>query len=194
MKTDSKLHLALGTAMISAACFILFSSLPAEAASFKCKGPDGRVEYSDRACEATKDTLDGPKKPSAPSSRPVVSPMEQLEKLFVDFEPRLCEREALSAEIDRANRAGKFKADSPEWKPKSDRLFELNEARVDFTSRTNKIIQPTSRDSAERAAVLKFQLTLKNCDRPQQKVVETNPAAGAQTASAKPMPVSRPTK
>jgi hypothetical protein len=168
----------------------------AHANAFKCQAADGRVEYSDRPCETTKSTLDTPKKNGSITSRPTVKPMEQLEKLFAEFEPALCERERLSAEIDRANRTGVFKADSPEWKPKQDRMYFLNDERVKFSTRAGKITEPTGRDSLERAAVMKFQMMLKNCDRPPAGPIlkpEVKSATPALTAPAAPSAASQTT-
>ena len=77
------------------------------AQSYKCKGADGRIEYSDRPCATDKDVLAQPK-PAGVTSRPLAVPMQQLEAAFKEYETRLCEREQLATEIDVANRAGEI--------------------------------------------------------------------------------------
>lgn len=138
---------------------------PAAHAAYKCQSPEGRVEYSDRPCESSKTTLDTPQKNANVTSRPLVRPMEQLNKLLAEFEPAMCERERLAIEVDRANRAGNLRSNAEEWKSKEARLMELNDLRITFQIRARKIIDLAGRDSPESIALQKFNLTLKNCDR-----------------------------
>ncbi len=140
----------------------LIAPVPAIAA-FKCQGADGKVEYSDRPCDTNKNTVNAPNANKGIQTRPAVNPMEQLEKLFVDYRPRLCEREALSAELDRANRSGEFRKQADVWKPKQDKLLELNDVMVDFQQRASKITKAAGNDSKEMAALRKFQVGLREC-------------------------------
>jgi hypothetical protein len=141
-------------------------------AAYKCQGADGKVEYSDRACETNKNTLDQPKSNTGVTTRPIGNPMEQLEKIFVDYAPRLCEREKLAVELDAANRKGDVASKPAVWKNKQDRLIELNEVLVDFQARASKITKPAGNDSKEMAALRKFQLWLKDCDVTKPYVIE----------------------
>lgn len=132
-------------------------------AAFKCQGADGKVEYSDRPCDTNKNTVNAPNAGKGIQTRSTTNPMEQLEKLFLDYRPRLCEREALSAELDRANRSGEFRQQAAAWKPKQDKLFELNDVMVDFQQRASKITKAAGNDSKEMAALRKFQVGLREC-------------------------------
>lgn len=149
-------------AVTACATFAFTLSTPAHA-TFKCKGADGKIEYSDRACDTSKDTLDKPNGGKGVQSKPAGNPMEQMEKLFTDFEPRLCEREKVAAEIDRANRTGEFTKSPAIWKPKQDRLLELNEVMIDFQTRTGKITKVAGYESKEMLALRKFQVSLRDC-------------------------------
>lgn len=162
--------------LIVVAIAALAAPIPAVAA-FKCQGADGKVEYSDRPCDTTKSTVNAPNANRGIQSRPTVNPMEQLEKLFTDFRPRLCDREALSAELDRANRSGDFRKQAEVWKPKQDKLLELNDVMVDFQQRAGKITKAAGNDSKEMAALRKFQAGLKDC-------IPPAPAAAAAPAAA----------
>jgi hypothetical protein len=175
-------QLAVATAFC--AVFAGGMSKNTHAGAFKCQTPEGRVEYSDRPCETTKTTLDEPKKSGAVTSRPSVRPIDQLNKLMVEFEPALCERERLAAEVDRANRLGTYRATADEWKGKAARLHELNDLRVTFQTRARRIVEPTGRDSAEAIALQKFSLTLKNCDRAPPKPILTNPPVSKNTSGS----------
>jgi hypothetical protein len=156
-------------------------------AAFKCQGADGKIEYSDKPCDTTKNTLDKPTANKGVQSRPIGNPMEQLQKLFTDYEPRLCEREALSAELDRANRAGELTKSPAAWRVKQDKLIELNEVMVDFQLRASKITKPAGNDSAETAALRKFQAGLKACEQKAASAAAPAPAtAAAPVAPAKP--------
>lgn len=156
MKTIS---IALGAIIFSLFAF----TSPAQAA-YKCQGADGKVEYSDRPCDTTKNTLDKPRTNTGVVTRTIGNPLEQLEKIFVDYEPRLCERDKLATELDMARRKGDIAASPAKWKTKQDRQIELNEVLVDFQARTSKITKAAGNDSAEMAVLRKFQLGLKTCD------------------------------
>jgi hypothetical protein len=178
MKTIAKLSFAIPVAL-------LLSAGHAHAA-FKCQGADGKIEYSDRPCDTTKNTLDKPNANKGVLSRPIGNPMEQLQKLFGDYEPRLCERELLAAELDRANRSGELTKSPAAWRPKQDKLIELNEVMVDFQLRAGKITKAAGNDSAETAALRKFQAGLKTCE--QKIAAPSTPATPASSA----MPTAAP--
>jgi hypothetical protein len=162
-------------------CALFLSSVGSAHAAFKCQGADGKIEYSDRPCDTTKSTLDKPNANKGVQSKPLAVPMEQLQKLFTDFEPRLCEREALAAELERANRSGEMTKAPAAWRVKQDKLIELNDVMIDFQLRAGKITKPAGNDSAETAALRKFQAGLITCE--QRGIVQ--PAA-APTATTKP--------
>ena len=178
--------------MIAAVCAAQIGQ--AEAA-FKCQGPDGKVEYSDRACETSKNTLDKPKTNTGVQSRAIGNPMEQLEKLFADYEARLCEREKLEMELDTARRAGEVAKQPAAWKARQDRQTELNDILVDFQMRAGKITKPAGNDSKETAALRKYQLSLKKCAvaAPVAPVASATPATPA-TAAPPAMPATSATK
>ena len=136
----------------------------ASAQSYKCKGADGKIEYSDRPCAADKDVLS---KPTAKgiTSKPVVSGMQQLQSLFTEYEERLCEREGLSMEMDAAYRSGEVKKMEELWKPKQDRLNFLNDTLIEFQAKAGKITQAAGNDSEESAELRKFQRKLKACSK-----------------------------
>ncbi len=168
-------------------------------AAFKCQGADGKIEYSDRACDTNKNTVKKPNTNKGVQSRPIGNPKEQLEKLFADFEPRLCEREKLSAGIDAASRSGDMTKTPAVWRPKQERLLELNDVMVDFQTRAGKITKAAGNDSPETAALRKFQAGLRNCDAKAAPAkadstapVATSPAAPAKSATP-PTPTPKPT-
>lgn len=128
-------------------------------------------------------------------ARPLVSPMDQLQKIFTDFEPRLCEREALAAEIDRAHRSGDITKAPAAWRAKQDQLIELNDVMIDFQLRAGKITKPVGNDSAETAALRKFQAGLKTCEQrgvTQPAATPAKPASPAATPAPAPTPASAP--
>ena len=100
----------LAIASLSALALLLAMTPDAMAANYKCKGVDGKIEYSDRPCESTKESLNQPRSAAGVVSAPTVAPMVRLEGLFADYEPRLCEREQLATEIDMALRSGELKS------------------------------------------------------------------------------------
>jgi Domain of unknown function (DUF4124) len=157
-------------------------------AAYKCQGADGKVEYSDRPCEVTKSTLDQPKTSTGAVTRTVGNPMVQLEKLFVDYFARLCEREKLANEMSEASRKGEIVKLPAAWKVKQDRQIELNEVLVDFQARASAITKAAGVDSKEMSALRKYQLGLKDCDLAKPYVaatVEATPAAKANKATPK---------
>jgi len=178
------------TTIVSATTLVLVLLLaaPSAQAAFKCQGADGKIEYSDRACETNKNTLDKPTTNKGVQTRAIGKPMEQLEKLFTDYEPRLCEREKLAAELDVANRSGEVTKAREAWRPKQDKLIELNEVMVDFQLRAGKIAKAGGNDSPETAALRKYQANLKTCDQ-RMGAAKAEPVLIAPT---KPAPPSKP--
>ena len=154
-------------------------------AAFKCLGADGRVEYSDRPCEPAKSTLAKPRTTSASTSDVPLNPMAQLEKLFFDFSPRLCEREKLTDELATASRSGEIAKFPAAWRVKQDRQTELNEVRINFQQRAGKITATAGSDSKESIALRRFQQSLKNCD-PTKPFVITPPAVTSVAPAATP--------
>ena len=134
----------------------------AMAANYKCKGADGKIEYSDRPCDTNKESLSQPRGPGVVST-PTVASMTRLETLFADYEQRLCEREILATEVDIAQRSGELKRAVAIWKPKQERLNFLNDTLIEFQEKAGKVTKGTASDSAEMTAVRKFQRKLRDC-------------------------------
>ena len=145
---------------------VLLTSPFASAASYKCKGADGKIEYSDSPCDNSKEALSKPQSSGIASQPLGPPPMAQLEKLFTDYETRLCERERLSTEVDMANRAGEIGKDIAKWKTKQTELNTLNDILVEFQEKAGKITRATGRESPETQALRKFQGKLKECAKP----------------------------
>ena len=158
------------------------------AQSYKCKGADGKIEYSDRPCTPDKDVLAKPQATSSVSSKPATSPMQQLQTLFTDYEERLCEREKLSIELDKANRNGDSVKEKDVWKPKQERLNFLNDTLIEFQDKAGKVIKVAGTDSEESAALRKYQRRLKDCDKnkSEEKNAEKNAGKNAEKSAAKP--------
>ena len=143
---------------------VLLSGLsPAMADNFKCKGADGKIEYSDRPCDTSKQSLTPQRSAGGVVSAPTIAPMVRLETLFADFEPRLCERETLATEIDIVQRSGELRTAETIWKPKQERLNLLNDTLIEFQEKAGKVTKGTASDSEEMMAVRKFQRKLKTC-------------------------------
>jgi hypothetical protein len=142
-----------------AICFALPSTARAE--SYKCKGADGKIEYSDRACDTSKESLTKAK--SGAVSTPTSEPMKQLETLLADYEPRLCERERLASEIDVAQRSGDLKATPGRYALRLERLNLLNDTQIEFQEKARKITKGMVTDSPEMMSVRNFQRKLKSC-------------------------------
>jgi hypothetical protein len=149
------------------ALLVTFQS-SAMAANYKCKGADGKIEYSDRPCETNKESLTQPRSAGGVVSAPTVAPMVKLDALFTDFEPRLCERETLASEIDIAQRSGELRKSEALWKPKQDRLNLLNDNLIEFQEKAGRITKGSASDSPEMMAVRKFQRKLKDCSSPKK--------------------------
>ncbi|MCY7389828.1 MAG: DUF4124 domain-containing protein [Burkholderiales bacterium] len=152
---------------ISLTCIVLMTTiltLPSVsfAANYKCKGADGKIEYSDRPCDTGKESLSQPRAPGVVST-PTVASMTRLDTLFTDFEARLCEREQLATEIDIAQRSGELKKADAVWKPRQERLNFLNDTLIEFQEKAAKVTNGTASDSPEMMAVRKFQRKLKDC-------------------------------
>lgn len=147
----------------SAFAFFLTMHSVAIAANYKCKGADGKIEYSDRPCDTGKESLTQPRSAGGVVSTPTIAPMVRLETLFKDYEPRLCEREKLATEIDIAQRSGELKKAEATWKPRQERLSLLNDTLIEFQDKAGKVTKGTASDSTEMMAVRKFQRSLKDC-------------------------------
>ena len=135
----------------------------AMAASYKCKGADGKIEYSDRSCDTGKEEVSAPKAAGGVVSTPTISPMRRLETLFADYEPRLCERERLASEIDMAQRSGELKHADARWKLRQERLSALNDNLIEFQDKAGKVTKGSASDSPEMMSVRNFQRKLKSC-------------------------------
>jgi hypothetical protein len=123
-------------------------------ANYKCKNADGKIEYSDRPCgEPFAPPAAGPVKTSASQ--------ERLNTLITTYDAKLCEREKLASEVDRASRAGV--ANGPEWKAKQTALRDLNDEMVAFQDKAGKLARAAGPDSPEALTLRKFQLKLKDC-------------------------------
>ena len=145
------------------AVMFLGASSTATAENYKCKGSDGKIEYSDRPCDTNKESLNQPRAPGGVVTVPGVAPLVKLEGLFTDYEPQLCEREKLATEIDLAQRSGVLKSAEALWKPKQERLSFLNDTLIEFQDKAGRLTQGTGSDSREMMAVRKFQRKLKEC-------------------------------
>ncbi len=152
----------------SALVMFLTVQSAAMAANYKCKGADGKIEYSDRPCDTGKESLTQPRSAGGVVSTPTIAPMARLESLFTDYELRLCEREKLATEIDIAQRSGELKKAEATWKPKQDRLSLLNDTLIEFQDQAGKVTRGTASDSTEMMAVRKFQRKLKDCGAPKK--------------------------
>ena len=155
-KIDS-IHFFFALAM----CLAMQSSAMAD--NYKCKGADGKIEYSDRPCDTSKESLSQPRSAGGVVPAPTIAPMARLDALFADYEPRLCERETLATEVDIAQRSGDLKQTEAIWKPKQERLNLLNDTLIEFQDKAAKVTRGTASDSAEMMAVRKFQRKLKDC-------------------------------
>ena len=163
METDLK-KIKIQSAFVI--CFAVAAAAPsskAHAQNYKCKGADGKIEYSDRPCDTNKESLSQPRAPGAVVSAPTVAATVKLDALFTDYEPRLCEREKLATEVDLAQRSGALKSAEAVWKPKQERLSFLNDTLIEFQDKAGRITQGTGSDSKEMMAVRKFQRKLKEC-------------------------------
>ena len=140
---------------------IVFSTLNfsnAAAESHKCKGADGKIEYSDRPCVAEKLAAST----SAAVGDKAVSPAtEKLNLLFAEYEERLCQRERLSNETDRAARNATLHL--PAWAAKEAKLRDLNEDLVQFQTKASKFTSGKASDSEETMAVRQFQIKIRKC-------------------------------
>jgi hypothetical protein len=128
------------------------------AENHKCKGADGKIEYSDRPCLAEKSAS-----PTASTANDkAVSPaIEKLNLLFAEYEERLCERERLSNETDRAARNGTLQTAG--WAAKEAKLRDLNEDLVQFQGKASKFTSGKPSDSEETMAVRQFQIKVRKC-------------------------------
>lgn len=147
-RTVSFLILALSTLTITHAL----------AENHKCKAADGKIEYSDRPCGVEKLAASTT---SATGEKPVSPTIEKLNILFAEYEERLCERERLANETDRAARNATLHL--PGWTAKEAKLRDLNEDLVQFQGKANKITTGKPSDSEETMAVRQFQIKIRKC-------------------------------
>ncbi|MBL8510975.1 MAG: DUF4124 domain-containing protein [Betaproteobacteria bacterium] len=148
------------TALLTLSCL----SLMAVAQSYKCQTADGKIEFSDRPCDTNAKSLTKPKADEA-AAKPVAKVMDKLVAVFAEFEPRLCEREKLAAEVQMAHRSGEIKKAPEQWKAKQNQLSDLNDALVEFQEKASKLIAQAGNDSDESRALRKFQAKLKDCSK-----------------------------
>jgi hypothetical protein len=128
------------------------------AENHKCKGADGKIEYSDRPCVAEKLAASIT---SATNEKPVSPSVEKLNTLFAEYEGRLCERERLANETDRAARNATLHL--PAWAAKEAKLRDLNEDLVQFQNKASKFTSGKASDSEETMAVRQFQIKVRKC-------------------------------
>ncbi|MEQ1515806.1 MAG: DUF4124 domain-containing protein [Usitatibacteraceae bacterium] len=155
-----KMNYAIGIVTLSVLAVVALPTT-VHAESYKCKGADGKIEYSDRACDTSKESLSKPKVDAV--SGPASVPMKQVETLVADYEPGLCERERIASELDAALRSGDLKATPGRWKLRQERLVELNDKQIEFQDKARKITKGMPTDSPELMAVRNFQRKLKTC-------------------------------
>ena len=129
------------------------------AQNHKCKGADGKVEYSDRPCVADKSASSTSS--TASGDKPVSPSVEKLNLLLAEYEDRLCQRERLSNETDRAARSGTLHL--PGWTAKEAKLRDLNEDLVQFQGKASKFTSGKASDSEETMAVRQFQIKVRKC-------------------------------
>ena len=136
----------------------ILNSSNAVAENHKCKGADGKIEYSDRPCVTEKSASST----SSAASEKTLSPaIEKLNLLFAEYEERLCERERLSNETDRAARNGTLQTAG--WAAKETKLRDLNEDLVQFQTKASKFTSGKTSDSEETMAVRQFQIKVRKC-------------------------------
>jgi hypothetical protein len=129
------------------------------AENHKCKGADGKIEYSDRPCVAEKSASSTSS--TASGDKPVSPSIEKLNLLFAEYEERLCERERLANETDRAARNATLHL--PAWAAKEAKLRDLNEDLVQFQTKASKFTNGKASDSEETMAVRQFQIKVRKC-------------------------------
>ncbi len=135
------------------------NSATAFAENHKCKGADGKIEYSDRPCVAEKSASSTSS--VASGDKPVSPSIEKLVLLFAEYEERLCERERLANETDRAARNATLHL--PAWTAKEAKLRDLNEDLVQFQTKASKFTSGKASDSEETMAVRQFQIKVRKC-------------------------------
>ena len=146
----------------SALAAFLASPPTAAAESYKCKGADGKIEYSGWPCDTSKESLSRPKSDGGISAL-TIAPMKRLDTLFADYEQRLCERERLATDVDVAQRSGELKKSEALWKLRQERLSQLNDTLIEFQDKAGKVTKGSASDSPEMMAVRNFQRKLKGC-------------------------------
>jgi len=135
--------------------FLTLNTGNAIAENHKCKGADGKIEYSDRPCIAEKSA------PFEAGGKSVNPTVEKLGLLFAEYEERLCERERLANETDRAARSATLHL--PAWAAKEARLRDLNEELVQFQTKASKFTSGKPSDSEETMAARQFQIRVRKC-------------------------------
>ena len=146
-----------------APAILLVMHTGAMAENYKCKSADGRIEYSDRPCDTSKESLSQPRAGAGVVATPAIAPLKRLEALFADYDFRLCERERLASEIEVAQRSGELKTAEARWKLRQERLTFLNDTLIEFQEKAAKITKGALSDSVEMMAVRNFQRKLKTC-------------------------------
>jgi membrane-bound lytic murein transglycosylase len=149
------------TALLFSLSLLLISSLyltNASAENHKCKTADGKIEYSDRPCVIDKQTAPAS---ATNADKPTSPSLERLNQLFAEYEERLCQRERLSNETDRAARNATLHL--PVWAAKEAKLRDLNEDLVQFQTKASKFTSGKASDSEETMAVRQFQIKVRKC-------------------------------
>jgi hypothetical protein len=154
LTTKDYLHPSIALLSLCVLTFAVLLFTGSAHANYKCKAADGKIEYSDRPCgEPFAPPAAGPAKTSAS--------LERLNTLITTYDAKLCEREKLASEVDRASRAGI--ATGPEWKTKQTTLRDLNDEMIAFQDKAGKLARAAGPDSPEALTLRKFQLKLKEC-------------------------------
>lgn len=143
-----------------AATTLSFLTIFPAAASHKCRGADGKIEYRDQPCNTAHPASPSKEKPEVIAKAPA-APADKFGALFDDYESRLCERERLASEVDRAARSGKSQA--ADFKVKEDRLRDLNEDLIQFQSKLAKLTTGKAFESQEMMNVRQFQAKVRKC-------------------------------
>lgn len=173
---------------IAALLAVISAAQIVAAQSYKCKSADGRIEYSDRPCAPDKDMLSKPPATGI-TSKPVSVGIQQLQNLFTEYEDRLCEREKIFLDINKAIISGDIRKPDAALKVKQERLNFLNDTQTEFQDKASKIVKIAGGESDEATALRKYQRKVKECGKP--KVAET-PMANATSATSSAAPSATP--
>jgi hypothetical protein len=160
MQSQKKIQNRISFSSLLGALFLSSVAFSASA-SHKCTGADGKVEYRDQPCghvvAATTAKADSTK--AAPAEG--IAPTDKYAALFSEFETKLCDRERLASEVDRAARSGK--PQGPDFKTKEDKLRELNDELVQFQGRLSRLTAGKAFESQEMVNVRQFQAKVRKC-------------------------------